>query len=84
MPAAPYHPRRIAASASLIVALGLLAACAGKATPAALTATAAVPATSVAATGCPGRYWRDGQRHDGASQHSAGGGVGRRRYCRGG
>jgi hypothetical protein len=44
MPTAPYHPRRLAASTSLILALGLLAACAGKATPAVPTATTAAPA----------------------------------------
>src|SRR5258708_3255418 len=53
MPTAPYHPRRLAASTSLILALGLLAACAGKATPAVPTATAAAPATSVPATSAP-------------------------------
>jgi hypothetical protein len=53
MSTAPYHPRHIAASTSLILALGLLAACAGKATPAAPTATAAAAATSVASTAAP-------------------------------
>ena len=46
MPIAPYHPRRLAAASSLILALGLLAACAGPARPAVPTATVAAPATS--------------------------------------
>ena len=55
MPTVRNSPSRLAASSSLIAVLVLLAACAGKTTPAAPTAApaASAPATAAAATSAP-------------------------------